>query len=556
MFDFLKKWISSAPIKDVAADIHAPQTSTRVVDVSKQFINPRDIKKKKQEEDFQRIKIENQALRDKINKLERGQKKFELLNAEAKEENSSLLTQLLFLQDEIGDLITENGNRVFEIADLIEKLNEFTKLSEDRLSEVGIARSEKMKAFEDLASLKSHQADLTQKYVSSLNENSLLLRQLHQIQEDLESLDAEYKQSAKLVLELNARWSRIEAKTSNLIDYEQVIIENVDAISNRASVSFKLINCFYADRLFNAVRFKVVLIEGRVAILLNQESAQNESFLLIPELVQKSQDEYSKYINMHYEQWVQLKVAASVLLDLIKNKWVDVSLVSFDPSFWSSMALSLVKAIDQLPPVLRYSKISLKRELVHADYEHLWLEIHGIEFGAYKKKKMEVRLGAALISRVGAFSQFPKIEFPLINGNIKPFDSWYPESRDDFGPKFELRFSLEQGLADFTALAKLNGADRALVCAICFGMPAILDQLSSNQLALSRPIKDWRDFSNSASELLIKKIQETRATEKIKNPQEPYQSNESLSSIPNLTKKTETPRKKIHVEKISKRVSK
>ena len=413
-----------------------------------------------------------------------------------------------------------------------------------------------MKAFEDLASLKSHEVDLTKKYESSLNENSLLLRQLHQIQEDLEILDTEYKQSAKLVLELNARWSRTEARTPILVDYERVVIENVDAISNHASVTFKLINCFYADKSFEAILFQVILIEGRVAISLTQESGQDKKSFLIPELVQKSQEEYSKYINMPYEQWLQLKVTASVLLDLIKNKWADVSLVSFDPSFWSSMVLSLVKAIEQLPPVLRYSKVSLKRELVHADYEHLWLELHGIEFGAYKKKKLEVRLGASLISRVGAFSQFPKIEFPLINGNITPFDSWYPESRDDFGPKFELRFSLEQKLVDFAALSKLSSTDRALVCAICFGMPAMLDQLSSNQLALSRPIKDWRDFSNAASELLIKKIQETRASVKIKNPPQSNQGDQSLSPAPNLTKKNETSLKKIRVEKISKRAPK
>jgi hypothetical protein len=556
MLDFLKKWLAPRPIKEATGDIHVPRISPLIVDVSREFINPRDLKKKKQAEDFQRIKIENQALRDELCKLEMILKEFELIKDGVKEENSSLLMQLLFLQDEIGDLIIENSTLADGMAGLNKKLNDLTKLSEDRLTEVGVTRAEKMKAFEDLASLKSHQTDLTQKYESSLKENSLLLRQLHQIQEDLESLDAEYKQSAKLVLELNARWSRIEAKTPTLVDYERVIIENVDTISNSTSVTFKLDNCFYADKLFDVIRFQVVLIEGRVAILLIQEDSPDKNFLLIPELAQKSQDEYSKYVSMSYKQWLHLKVAASVLLDLIRNKWVDVSSVSFDPSFWSSMVLSLVKAVEQLPPVLRYSNVTLKRELVHVDYEHLWLEVHNIEFGTYKKKKLEVRLGAALISGVGAFSQFPKIEFPLINGNIKPFESWYPESNDDFGPKFELRFSLDRGLVDFAALSKLNNADRALVCAICFGMPAILDQLSSNQLALSRPIKDWRNFSNTASELLIKKIQESRTAEKIQNAPNPNQGNESLSLTPKLIKKVETSSKKIRVEKMSKRVSK
>jgi two-component system chemotaxis sensor kinase CheA len=79
------------------------------------------------------------------------------------------------------------------------------------------------------------------------------------------------------------------------------------------------------------------------------------------------------------------------------------------------------------------------------------LEFYGLNFGANYWNKFEIRLGAALIEE-GVFSQYPKFEIPLIEGKIKPFDSWFEESKDDSGPKLELRFSLEKNVFDILIL--------------------------------------------------------------------------------------------------------
>lgn len=556
MFDILKKWMSPGVSIGVSPDSQVAVAQPLVVEISTEFVNPRDTKKKKDEEDFRRIRLENQSLKDNFNSLKQSQEKLKVSSDVLKEENNLLLSKLLSLQDEISDLMSENNSQLNEIGYLSKKNNELVKLSEERLGEAEVVRSEKMKTFEDLASVKSHQAELAKKYQSSLNENGLLLRQLHQIQEDLESLDTEHKRSSELVLDLRERWTRLEDRYPDLIDYEKAIIESVDTISNAASFSIRLTNCYIADRFFDTASFKVMLEEGAVAILLSKDDGQDKGLLINPALVNKSQEEYGKLFEMSYEEWLHLKLATSVLRDLIRVKWANINLNNFDPSFWSTFVLSLIKSVDQFPPILRCSGVSLKRELVHTDYEHLWLEIENIEFGSYKKKKLELRLAAALISANGQFSQYPKIEIPLVNGNTLPFDSWYPESRDDFGPKFELRFSLEKSLVDFSSLSKLSNVDRNLVCAICLQLPQIIDQLVARKIAVSRPIKVWRDFSSATSNLLLKKLQELKTQKLDEEAPNAKLKNEPSTLAPILENKVKTSRQKIRVEKIPKRANK
>ena len=110
-------------------------------------------------------------------------------------------------------------------------------------------------------------------------------------------------------------------------------------------------------------------------------------------------------------------------------------------------------------------------------------------------------MGAALIQPNG-FSQFPKFEIPLIDGKHKPFESWFAESYDDAGAKFELRFSLEKAVFDTAALAKLSELDRSLVLRLVYGMPAALQKLEQQGISIHRDWKTWQGFAIQATQAL------------------------------------------------------
>jgi hypothetical protein len=148
----------------------------------------------------------------------------------------------------------------------------------------------------------------------------------------------------------------------------------------------------------------------------------------------------------------------------------------------------------------------LKREIRNPDYEHLWLEFYGLEFGNHRKPKLEFRLGAAMI-QPGSFSRFPKLEFPLVDGVHKPFESWFAESYDDHGGKFELRFSLDKQAFDVQNWLKLSSDDRLLLQNLILALPSSIASLVKDQFAISRPWVQWSDFARETAQLFRLQLQ-------------------------------------------------
>jgi hypothetical protein len=155
--------------------------------------------------------------------------------------------------------------------------------------------------------------------------------------------------------------------------------------------------------------------------------------------------------------------------------------------------------------------VALKRELQNIDYEHLWLELSGVEFGNLKIPKIDLRIGASMILSNG-FSRHPKFEFPLINRKEKPFESWYPESHDDQGPKYEVRYDLDRKIFDLVALKKLSNVDSALVLNLILLTPKMVDELIAQRVAIHRPWANWSNLVQETSQitnLLLKNLQRT-----------------------------------------------
>jgi len=171
--------------------------------------------------------------------------------------------------------------------------------------------------------------------------------------------------------------------------------------------------------------------------------------------------------------------------------WKDVKSVSdLDLNFWRPYIRAIVAQSKKITQILRYDNVALKRVLENSDYEHLWLEFNGLSLGKTYWKKFEIRIGASLIQQDG-FSQHPKFEIPLINGRVKPFDSWYAESKDDAGEKLELRFSLEKSVFDFSVWSRLSAVDKEIMLRLIYIMPKVLGSLENQKFMLHRPLDAW-----------------------------------------------------------------
>jgi hypothetical protein len=325
-----------------------------------------------------------------------------------------------------------------------------------------------------------------------------------QAQEELVEYYEEKERIEKLYEIYKARWDRLEKRHPNYIDFGEIELVAFDHASNVPSLTWRVSDYAFGGQALPEFLFQIALQNEHPGIGLVTESSAlaKEDSTIVPKLLAQRPQQADYFLAMSTTEQRQLSAALSILAQLEANQWRGLEVPQeLDLSFWKPSITQLIAQWKVLPVSLRFDQVKLKRELINTDYEHLWLELHGASYGKQSWKKLEVRLGAALIQPDG-FSQFPKFEIPLIDGKHKPFESWYAESYDDSGAKFELRFSLEKGVFDTTALAKLSELDRSLVLRLVYGMPAALQKLEQQGVSIHRDWKTWQGFALQATQVL------------------------------------------------------
>ena len=340
-------------------------------------------------------------------------------------------------------------------------------------------------------------------------ENALLQIQIQQAQEELITYQYQIEKLQQESSALNARWARLERRMPNYIDFGGLEVVQVDAIGVTPQIVWRVSDFFQAGVILPQFYFKTTSRDGVAGIgLVNDLSSIDEGPVLIPGNIASSPEQVELFRSFTTTEWHKINAALLVLEQLVNIKGLGLgqAIEGFDFGFWKQSLSTLISDIQRLPKLLRFERVKLKREIQNPDYEHLWLEFYGLEFGNYKKPKLEFRLGAAMI-QPGAFSRFPKLEFPLVDGVHKPFESWFAESYDDHGGKYELRFSLDKQAFDLMNWLKLSADDRLLLQSLILALPSSIASLAKDKIAINRPWQQWADFARETAQLFRLQLQ-------------------------------------------------
>ena len=350
---------------------------------------------------------------------------------------------------------------------------------------------------------------------SLLKENHFLLIQVRQTQDELTQLQEAYEKLVNLNDSINLKWKRLEKRIPDYIDYGGLELVQVDTVGLTPQITWKITDYSRAGVALSEFLFVTTFYDGHVGIAIKTKNDEEELISFIPALVESSLEQREMFFTFTQVTWERIRAASAVMEHSLlgKNLMLTGSPDGFDIGFWKGSLQSLVINLKKLPEILRYEGVKLKRELVNADYEHLWLELYGLHYGGKKLDKFEIRVGASLVEANG-FSRFPKFEIPLVDGKIKPFDSWYAESHDDQGPKFELRFALDMGAFDIGSWLKLSIDDQKLLQFVLFRIPIILNTLSKNNLSIRRPWSQWIAFVNAALAIMQEQFSPTQKQER------------------------------------------
>ncbi len=497
--------LAEALAKITGLNAKLADTTTKLSNQSKHL----DKVKSELVEQLQKLEAANAANATTSNSLQAANAQFATLqaaNADAEKKLQTFSSQLV----DANKASAETNKTLVEVkAQLAKKSDEASAVNnklaqfQKDLSAANTAKAEAEKVSQTVKTEHDKQAKLASqteaKYQDSAQENELLLLQLMQAQEDLVDYFEQKDGFEKLYLAYKVRWDRLKKRLPNYLDFGVIEIDQVDGLSDVPSVTWKIKDFAQAGVALSEFSFQTTLQAGHPGIGLIQDGTAKT---FVPKLLTTDKSQLATFMAVGSTEFKQINAAISILNQLEAGQWKGFEApAQFDLGFWRPSLKALIAQVQSLPAVLRYDQLKLKRELINPDYEHLWLEFHGLQFGAQHWKKFEIRLGAALVQLEG-FSQYPKFEIPLIDGKTKPFDSWYAESYDDSGAKLELRFALDKKVFDVAVWTKLAEADRALLLRLIYAMPEALKRMEAQKAAIHRPWKTWSQFAMGAVQVL------------------------------------------------------
>lgn len=439
------------------------------------------------------------ALATARNELEAARQRIQQLEPEqcsatsVRQENELLLVQLHQVQEELEryliehkDAVKRNGESVATLQKNLDaaKANNAATAKEktDALAALATATRELEAARQGIQQLETEQRNAKE----AQQESELLLVQLHQVQEELEHYFLEHKNAVKQNGELASRWQRMLERNPEYCDYRSLELVDIDLPGQRTSWRFTDLNA--AGQAYAELRFDAV-IAGEVAAIAFADHSES-----------KVSGMPTALDTLTTAQWMLLPKLCRILDDALQAPVGTVArLDETQRSALRAALYRLLKSIEALPTAMRFDRITLKREQVNPDYEHLWLQLGNLSLGGKRWGDVDFRLSCANV-RPGKFGTHPKLEFPSETGAAL-LEGWFAESFDDFGDKLELRFALPEAM-DMSVWEKLGQADQATLKMLVANLPLMLSRLDDGQVRLSRPFADWQQLAGAVQSIV------------------------------------------------------
>lgn len=465
-------------------------------------------------------------LQDKLEQVSQDLGQEQKLHSDALKANSELNSRLEIisqeLQNERDNLLILKKDKEVEKNNNIEAQKNFTnikKQSEKLTNELKQERENFSKIQSEIRQTLEKYNQLSSELKVLKQQNKLLLVSIEDIENQYGLLSASNQALSKSNNLLATKLARFTSRVPSFVDYGDIEIVEVNVVSEIPKIVWKVSDYSNAKIQLPIFYFQTVMQDGAPGIaLLEGGHNSGEANNLIPKLLQTSPSDLDSFRKICASDWQKITIAVEVLEHVLKDGGHSLDGgENFDFAFWSNSLKTLVTDIRRLPNLLRFDAVKLKRELLNPDYEHLWLEIYNLNFGPYQIPKFELRIGASMITKDG-FSNFPKLEIPLIDGKDKPFESWFAESRDDFGAKFEVRFSLEKNVFDLATFLKLNPLDQRFLAELIVSLPLIIGFLVDHQISIHRPWDVWQNFLSESVSVFKRIISNKSPSSREVNP--------------------------------------
>jgi hypothetical protein len=359
----------------------------------------------------------------------------------------------------------------------------------------------------ELASAQAHTSALDAQLKEAREEGELLLLQLHQVQEELETHFLRGKTLDQDLQQLQRRYERIQRRYPLAVDIDMLEIVEADASSEVPGVVWRLKGLSVQGRIWPELTLTTTLgVEGAGFRLDAPAGSPLHGCMAGPlapkALAARESAQIQRFRALGATAW-RCMVAACAAVDeaLATPALIERQPPGFDAVFWVQALGPMAMLMRALPAAFRHDGVKLIREKVNPDYEHLGLVFEGAAHGPTDLGPLEMRLSAAQV-QAGGFSKLPKLEFPLRRDGQQPFDGWFEESHDDHGAKFELRADLSRKAFDLAIWSRLPKQTQAMLLSLIATLPDALAALQQQGSRASRPWSDWKLLTEGLIEVI------------------------------------------------------
>lgn len=377
---------------------------------------------------------------------------------------------------------------------------------------VNNSAAERDQAKHELATAMTQVASIQDRLKETAQENELLLLQLHQVQEELEHYFLQYQDAQKQNVNAESRWQRMLQRQPEYWDYESIEVLPADD-ATPGQLNWRLKGLQGAGRSFDSLEFGTLQEEGVVGFTFNRTPQGHAPLNRWPSVAESADQIAAIPVGnptnavmratvlqqMATSDWDLLQTLPKVLLQALASPLPLPPQANADPAALQSGLSRFQQIMGRMPALLRFDSVTLKRNQVNPDYEHLWLLLSNLSFAGKRYAEFEFRISCANV-RPKHFGAYPKLEFPQEVGQT-PFETWFEESYDDFGGKLELRFALPEAM-DVAVWEKLSPHDRSFITALVGQLPSLTACLRKQGSQLVRPWEDWDTMLSNIQRIL------------------------------------------------------
>ena len=333
-------------------------------------------------------------------------------------------------------------------------------------------------------------------------EGTLLLTQLHQVQEELERYYLNNKDLQTSLRQAKARFGRVVSRQPEGIDWDAVQIQPL-MVDGKPALRCKAVNVAVMGKEWQTLEFLAFDHDGVLSVCFERgEDASGTGPLTrwpraaaaLPALaVRVGQDAYDEpnlntLKDLSTSDWDLLRGLPRLVAEGLQSPPAPWPIEQPDMAIWQAAALATPPALKCLPVALRFDAFKINGATTLPGYENLQIQLNHLDLGAKRFDNFEFRFACNLGTQ-GEFGANARLEFFKLNGT-PAFERWAPNYRDGERERLDLVFVFPStlNLKEFSALST---NDRALVLLLADLLPALLADASPNGLALNRPIEEW-----------------------------------------------------------------